>query len=78
MGGRVILECNCNFMDPKGDFYRQYGDEVKILDIHGQEVRTPMGYPGYGEFRQHFGAQRLPECCSCTGRWRDQVFSQIE
>lgn len=78
MGGRVILECNCNFMDPKGDFYRQYGDEVKILDIHGQEVRTPMGYPGYGEFRQHFGAPRLPECCSCTARWRDQVFSQIE
>jgi len=77
LGGRIILECNCHFMDPKNPYYKQFGDEVKILDINGNEVRPAFVYPGYGEFRATYGARQFPLCCSATERWREQVLSQL-
>ena len=77
MGGRVILECNCHFLDPQGDYYRQYGDEVKILDINGNEVRPAFVYPGMGEFRAAYGAKQFPLCCAGTVRWREQLMAQM-
>jgi len=77
LGGRVILECNCHFLDPTGEFYKQFGEEVKIVDINGNEVRPSFAYPGYGEFRVKYGNKQFPVACSCTERWRNQVLSQI-
>lgn len=78
MGGRVILECNCHFLDPQGEYYKQFGDEVKILDINGNEVRPAFVYPGMGEFRATYGAKQFPLCCAGTARWRNQVLSQLK
>ena len=78
MGGRVILECNCHFLDPQGEYYKQFGDEVKILDINGNEVRPAFVYPGMGEFRVTYGAKQFPLCCAGTARWRNQVLSQLK
>lgn len=78
MGGRVILECNCHFMDPKNPYYEKYGDEVKILDINGNEIRPAFVYPGRGEFRATYGKVQFPICCTGTERWRNQVLSQLK
>lgn len=78
MGGRVILECNCHFLDPTNPYYKEFGDEVKILDINGNEVRPAFVYPGCGEFRAQYGAKQFPLCCSGTARWRNQVLSQLK
>lgn len=83
MGGRVILEMNCHFLDPKSEYYKKYGDEVKILDINGNEFRPSfvMGgfvYPGAGEFRMRFGSKVFPIVCSCTERWREQLMDQLK
>ena len=78
MGGRIILECNCHFMDPHNDFYKQFGDEVKIIDINGNELRPAFVYPGRGEFRATYGAKQFPLCCSGTERWRNQVLDQFK
>ncbi len=78
MGGRVILECNCHFLDPHVDYYKEFGDEVKIIDINGNEVRPAFVYPGRGEFRATYGAHQFPIVCAGTQRWRDQFQSQIE
>ncbi len=77
MGGRVILECNCHFLDPKNPFYKEFGDEVKLLDINGNEHRPAFVYPGRGEFRAEYGKHQFPICCSGTERWRNQVLSQL-
>lgn len=77
LGGRVILECNCHFMDPKTDYYRENGAELAILDINGNEVRPAFVYPGYGEYRVTYGAVQFPLCCFGTEKWRNQVLSQI-
>lgn len=78
MGGRVILECNCHFLDPEGDYYKTYGDEVKILTINGDEVRPSFVYPSMGEFRAAYGAKQFALCCAGTVRWRDQLMKQME
>ncbi len=78
MGGRVILECNCHFLDPSTDYYREFGDEVKIIDINGNEVRPAFVYPGRGELRVSYGAHQFPIVCSGTERWREQFHSQLE
>lgn len=78
LGGRVILECNCHFIDPQFDFYNEHGDEVKIIDINGNEVRKAFVYPGSGEFRAMYGAKQFPVCCSGAKLWRDQVLSQLK
>lgn len=78
MGGRVILECNCHFLDLAGDYYKTYGDEVKILTINGDEVRPSFVYPGMGEFRAAYGARPFALCCAGTVRWRDQLMKQME
>jgi hypothetical protein len=78
MGGRVILECNCHFLDPKSDFYRQYGDLVKIIDINGNEVRPSFVYYGRGELRETYGSVQFPIACSGTEMWRNQVLSQLK
>lgn len=78
MGGRVILECNCHFLDPQGEYYKQFGSEVKVLDINGNEVRPAFVYPGMGEFRATYGAKQFPICCAGTARWRNQVLSQLK
>lgn len=77
MGGRIILECNCHFLDPTTDYYREFGDEVKMLDINGNEVRPAFVYPGAGEFRVTYGAKQFPLTCSCTERWREQLMTQL-
>lgn len=77
MGGRVILECNCHFMDPKTDYYRENGAELALLDINGNEVRPSFSYPGYGEYRVTYGAVQFPLCCFGTEKWRNQVLDQI-
>lgn len=78
MGGRVILECNCHFLDPKSDFYREHGDLVKILDINGNEYRPAFVYYGRGEFRETYGAVQFPIVCAGTELWRNQVLSQLK
>ena len=78
LGGRVILECNCHFMDPSEQFYKEHGEEVRLLDINGNEVRPAFAYPGYGEFRVKYGNKQFPVACSCTETWRQQVLSQIK
>ena len=77
MGGRVILECNCHFLDPSSDFYKQFGKDVVLLDINGQEIRKGFVYNGRGEFRETFGHVQFPLACSGTKLWRDQVLSQL-
>lgn len=78
MGGHIVLECNCHFLDLDSDFYKQWGDEVKILDINGQEVRSQYGYPGRGEFRVTYGKRQFPLICTGTQRWRDQILNQLK
>ena len=78
MGGHIILECNCHFIDPHLDYYKTFGDEVKIIDINGNEVRPAFVYPGRGEFRVTYGAVQFPIVCAGTQRWRDQFQSQFE
>ncbi len=78
MGGHVILECNCHFLDPSTDYYREFGDEVKIIDINGNEVRPSFVYPGRGELRVSYGAVQFPIVCAGTERWRKQFHSQFE
>ncbi len=78
MGGRVILECNCHFLDPSTDYYREFGDEVKIIDINGNEIRPAFVYPGRGELRVSYGAVQFPIVCAGTERWREQFHSQFE
>ena len=77
LGGRVILECNSHFMDPHADFYREHGEEVRILDINGNEFRPAFVYPGQGELRAMYGAVQFPICCAGTKLWRDQLDSQF-
>ncbi|MBQ9428379.1 MAG: hypothetical protein IJU41_02400 [Clostridia bacterium] len=78
MGGRVILECNCHFMDPHIDYYKQFGEEVRMLDINGNEYRPAFVYSGRGEIRTQWGAVQFPLCCAGTKRWRDQLLSQFK
>lgn len=78
MGGHVVLECNCHFLDPHGEFYRKYGDLVKIIDINGNEVRPSFVYHGRGELRGTYGAVQFPLVCAGTQMWRDQVVSQLK
>ena len=78
MGGSIILECNCHFLDPHNPYYKEFGDEVKIIDINGNEVRPAFVYPGRGEFRATYGSHQFPICCSGTERWRNQVLSQLK
>ena len=78
MGGRVILECNCHFLDPTSDFYKQYGDLVKIIDINGNEVRVNFGYYGRGSFRETYGRVQFPIVCAGTEVWRDQLIRQLK
>lgn len=78
MGGRVILECNCHFLDPRSDFYKEHGDLVKIIDINGNEVRPSFVYYGRGEFRETYGSVQFPIVCAGTQLWRDQVVGQLK
>lgn len=78
MGGHIILECNCHFMDPHNDFYKQNGEYIRLLDINGNEVRPAFVYPGRGELRASYGAHQFPLCCSGTEMWRNQVLSQLK
>ncbi len=78
MGGHIILECNCHFLDPHNPYYKEFGDEVKLIDINGNEVRPAFVYPGRGEFRATYGSHQFPICCSGTERWRNQVLSQLK
>ena len=77
LGGRVILECNCHFMDPSGDFYKQYGEECRLLDINGNEYRPAFVYAGRGEIRQRFGKVQFPLACEGSPRWREQLAAQV-
>lgn len=82
MGGRVILECNCHFLDPSNEYYRQHGDELKIIDINGNDIRPNfvLGgfvYSGRGEIRITYGSKVFPIVCSCNQFWRDQVMKQM-
>ena len=77
-GGRVIIECNCHMIDPSSDFYREHGREVTIRTINGDEHRVSFVYPGFGEFRQMYGARQFPVACAGTPLWRSQVYSQLE
>ena len=77
LGGRVILECNCHFMDPSGDFYKQYGAECRLLDINGNEYRPAFVYAGWGEIRQRLGKVQFPLACEGSPRWRDQLAAQV-
>lgn len=77
MGGHIILECNCHFLDQQSDFYKQYGDQVKILDINGSDVRAQYSYAGRGEFRVVNGKNQFPLICTCTPLWRGQILSQL-
>ena len=77
MGGRVILECNCHFLDPSKDYYKQFGKDVVILDINGQEIRKGFVYNGRGELREMFGHVQFPLACTGTERWRNQVLGQL-
>lgn len=78
MGGHIILECNCHFLDPHNPYYKEFGDEVKMLDINGNEIRPAFVYPGRGELRATYGSHQFPICCSGTERWRNQVLSQLK
>jgi hypothetical protein len=77
LGGRVILECNCHFMDPAGDFYKEYGEECRLLDINGNEYRPAFVYSGRGELRQRFGKVQFPLVCEGSPRWRDVLAKQV-
>jgi len=77
MGGRVILECNCHFMDPSSDFYKEHGDECRLLDINGNEYRPSFVYAGRGELRQKLGKVQFPLACEGSKLWRDQLSSQL-
>ncbi len=77
MGGRVILEMNCHFVDPQTEFYKKFGDEVTIKDIYGNEIKRAFVYPGYGEFNAFYGARGFSICCSGSKRWRDQLDKQL-
>ena len=77
MGGHVILECNCHFLDQNSEFYKAFGDQVKIIDINGSDVRAQYSYAGRGEFRLVNGKNQFPLICSCTPLWRNQVLSQL-
>lgn len=78
MGGHVILECNCHFLDPQAPYYHEFGDEVKLLDINGNEIRRSFVYHGRGELRGTYGARQFVLCCGNTERWRSQLMSQME
>ncbi len=78
MGGRVILECNCHFLDPHTDYYKEFGEELVILDINGNEYRPSFVYPGRGELRAAYGSHQFPIVCAGTQRWRDQFASQFK
>ncbi len=78
MGGRVILECNAHFMDPTNPYYKEFGREVEILDINGNEVRPAFGYPGHGEYRFTYGKKQFPLCCSGSERWRKKLLSVVK
>lgn len=78
MGGRVILECNCHFIDPSSDFYKNNGDLVKILDINGEEYRKAFVYYGRGELRETYGQHQFVLACFGTDIWRNQVLGQIK
>lgn len=78
MGGHIVLECNCHFLDMDTDFYKQFGDDVKILDINGHDVRSQYGYPGRGEFRAAYGKRQFPLICTGTEKWRNQVLDQLK
>ncbi len=78
MGGRIILECNCHFMDPSIDYYKKFGKDVAIIDINGNEYRQSFVYPGRGEFRATYGSVQFPLCCTGTSLWRNQVLSQLK
>lgn len=77
MGGRVILECNCHFLDPQVDYYEKFGHEVEILDINGDPLAKYFGYNGRGELREKFGSKLFYLACTGTQRWRDQLMGQI-
>ena len=83
MGGRVILECNCHFLDPQSGFYKAFGDEVKIININGDESRRGFLAGGYvycgaGELRMKQGPKVFPLTCGGSKRWRDQLRKQVE
>ncbi len=77
MGGRVILECNCHFLDPQVDYYEKFGHEVEILDINGDPIPKNFVYQGRGELREKVGAKLFYLACAGTQRWRDQLMSQL-
>ncbi len=78
LGGRVILECNCHFLDPHTDYYEKFGRDLVILDINGNEYRPSFVYPGRGELRATYGAHQFPIVCAGTEMWREQFASQFK
>ena len=77
MGGRVILECNCHFLDPQVDYYEKFGKEVQILDINGDPLAKYFVYNGRGELREKLGQKLFYLACTGSRRWRDQLMDQI-
>ncbi|MEE3466115.1 MAG: DUF6259 domain-containing protein, partial [Candidatus Cryptobacteroides sp.] len=77
MGGRVILECNCHFLDPQVDYYEKFGHEVEILDINGDPLAKYFVYNGRGELREKLGQKMFYLACTGAPRWRAQLMDQI-
>lgn len=78
MGGRIMMECNCHFLDPGMEYYKEHGEYLCITDINGNEYRPSFVYPGRGEFRVTYGKVQFPLCCAGTEMWRNQVVDQLK
>ena len=78
MGGRVILEMNCHFIDQQTDFYKKYGRDLAVIDKNGNELEERFIYPGFGEFNASYGARTFTVACNCTKRWRDHLFEVLK
>ena len=77
-GGCVILECNCNYVDVTGDFYKKHWRDILVRTINGGEQYGSHGYPGFGDFRFMHGARVFAAPCTGTKLWRDTLFSNIK
>ena len=73
-----MMECNCHFLDPGMEYYKEHGEYLCITDINGNEYRPSFVYPGRGEFRVTYGKVQFPLCCAGTEMWRNQVVDQLK
>lgn len=72
-GGNVILYTNGVLIDLKSDFYRQYGEDVAMIDLDGNPYQDHYQFSNQGTVLRTFGYKTFIQACQGTEEWKRQL-----